>query len=464
MNAPLEASNALSSDEVAILVHSVKKPRPDPLQDMQCIFSSRTSSLKQERTDLPGFHYGVIDAVVSSVKDQLYRHLLSVLRVYARIADSATNFENEQDLWLLSLLCKKYGVIYFISRREVFASRRRVSKQKRRLREIDELLLPSITNLLFNIAVHSTVRSRYRFLRHARIRLPSFYIGFESQDSWYVNRFDVGEGALKRICEPVCLYDLHDFCHLACATINSELYGSKYFDTFQSLPRPFHSLIRDKELRSSRANRLSDGVIFSELSLRLFDQLNERLNSDREIVDRMALRLSDYLLARTSLVHPSTETEFSVERPIDPLDLAVLSQNKAYERPASEIEEYVLVRGGPTDREDPLHGQSTSEFYETLLGNKRLLYFERRNYLRHRAQTKAYQVCAHILENQERRADMRQLLLNTRRNLSFEDFKSRSRRNLFGDVHELLCRRYGVVHRGYKQRSILNGGEPWSQM
>ena len=119
----------------------------------------------------------------------------------------------------------------------------------------------------------------------------------------------------RRVCalapdalpEPGALYDLHDFSHLACSLLSPELYGGHYyFQTFTILPPYMRELIRSGKWKTLAAVPFSDGLVFSQLSLGLFDDVADKGLSHADVVAYISQHLHEYLMGTRALVQPAT--------------------------------------------------------------------------------------------------------------------------------------------------------------
>ena len=127
--------------------------------------------------------------------------------------------------------------------------------------------------------------------------------------------------------------------------------------------------------------------------------------------------------------------------PLTALELATLAQNKAYELPASEIEQRVFTRGGPLNNlNDDLDPLNALQRIENLSRSRKWMYFEVRNTLKHRAQAEAYVLVAESLkrkvmaakdENGDSDAEVCEMVIE---GLRYEDWKAGKQRINLWDV------------------------------
>jgi hypothetical protein len=89
------------------------------------------------------------------------------------------------------------------------------------------------------------------------------------------------------------------------------------------------------------------------LSRALFEQydsrrlLGYRARHYSDIQALIAAELADYLGGNYPLLHPALNRAITSPRPVNIIELAVLMQNKRYERRGAEAEHAILVRGTP---------------------------------------------------------------------------------------------------------------------
>jgi len=342
------------------------------------------------------------------------------------------------ELWRWCLAAQKYGAIYFLCRREARElaplARDNAEAMRRLARALQE---DRLSDRLFNFAVCAWVHGDPRRRNYSRIRLPRNGIMSAGGGEIYVNKGDFkGVSPAQSFDQPVALYDLHDFVHHVCSRISSELYGCRYFGVFSRFDRSLQSLVRDHRHASPEPNLFGDSLMFRQLSLGLFDSLYDSGASDSELVAAISEELSRYLRAETALLQPSTGQWLAAHRALDPTALAVLSQNKAYEHTASECEELLFVRGG-AGTADAFSGLDTPERIQAM-AEAPLNYFERRNFLRHRAHKRAYLLHSRFLREQHSPdSATTEFLDEIFDNLCFADHLAGRRLDLFSRVSEL---------------------------
>ena len=209
---------------------------------------------------------------------------------------------------------------------------------------------------------------------------------------------------------------------------------------------------------------ISDGIIFSEFLTGIFTQQVNIMRSEQyctyeRLTEVMATLLTEYLIGERKLLHPTTgmliqvvqlsssrmeifhytlissNTDTQNPQLPTPHQLAVLAQNKAYELPASEMEQKFFTRGGPTgDNRDELEALDPLERVEALAHPRvrdRWLYFEVRNTIKHRAQSLAYSLVAKELIRRGEDEEICNIILAS---LTFEDARNGRRMNLWNVV------------------------------
>lgn len=387
--------------------------------------------LKPEPPFLPGLaNVARVHAVIDAFKaefdaclDAALEHLFTATPHLRALASNR--------VWRLALYAQRYGAIYFLSRREAAAAGERLGEDAAPLRTLDGMLNgQALTHRLFNYAVCAWIHARPARRHYARIRLPRNGIMAQGRDAVFVNRRDFDGVAPADVfaCDAP-LYDLHDFVHYVCASVSDELYGCKYFGRFSRLDREAQALVRDHRYRDEAPTLFGDSLMFRQLSLPLFDALQDATCSDRQVVDRISQALARYLRAEVGLLQPATGRTVHAPGVMDARTLAVLSQNKAYEHSASECEELMFIRGGLDPSPDRLSDVATVDRI-ALMARLPLQYHERRNFLRHRAQKRAYLLHARYLKASAADDDVA-LLDRVIANLTFADYLAGDRLDLY---------------------------------
>lgn len=369
--------------------------------------------------------------VVDAFKIEFYEYIDAALKYLFLLRPSLGSMA-PVPIWRLALSAQRYGAIYFLGRRDAEAFSEVVQDCPGLLDALGrELLSDHLTNRLFNFAICAWVHSCPDRRHYSPIRLPRNGIMTQDRSAVFVNREDFDSVMPKDVfaCGEA-LYDLHDFVHYLCAGISKELYGCKYFGRFMQLDRVLQALIRDRRYRDESPNLFGDSLMFRQLSLGLFDALQQRIDSDWQLVEAISVELARYLRAEIGLLQPATGRVVHAPYALDVRSLAALSQNKAYEHTASECEELVFIRGAPSGS-DSLSSYGTAERIR-LIERLPMQYYERRNYLRHRAHKRAYLLHAFCLRqscgNGTWDTQIIDMIIN---NLTFADYLAGSRIDLF---------------------------------
>lgn len=377
-----------------------------------------------------------IKKIVADIKSDLFFYLISGI----------TKFKKELKLnqylldtlkksplcWDLAIKSLRYGVIYWLSRDE---AREHVLFTKKHQDIIDDIAdfigEDQNINRIFNYAVHCWVLDKKRIVKFSREFIPKYAIYSVGKNQIYVREDDfIKRSPDDSFQEKKALYDLHDFAHATTATLNPTLYGNYYFDYLVSLPSYHRDLIKSPYYKTNKANPFSDGVIFSEILTSMFNALDYSHLSYKDLVLIMANALSLYYLNKAALIHGSTGTLLQTNRVISVEELATLVQNKAYELPASEVEQKIFTRGGEMG-EDPLKPLKPSERIMFLADLNKWLYFEKRNTLKHKAHKEAYKIVAHFLLGDVMNKREEGLLKKIINNIDYADFYQHKRVNLW---------------------------------
>jgi hypothetical protein len=297
----------------------------------------------------------------------------------------------------LVVLCSaRYGSIYFFSRLEARSIASRLSDLNDLITVFTAALeRPSSCNQIINRAVFEFFSGPQAPTIVSPLPLPPWAFFTASPSQVFANAEDLyGHPAERIALHAEALFDLHDFAHLACASVSDTLYGAKYFRHFLTLPDHYRALIFHPDFSTSTPLGHADNLLFREFSLGLFNSLWEQgERSEDVLVDTMAVQMKEYLQGRKSLYHPSTGLKLRAPRPVSIEELAVLAQNKLYEHTASEAEELLFIRSGRQLNSDPLAELSPLQRFHAA-ADSGPYYYEMRNYLRHRAQRRAYVMIA----------------------------------------------------------------------
>ncbi|QYF94326.1 hypothetical protein KY495_03660 [Massilia sp. PAMC28688] len=394
------------------------------------------NSNKKETYYLPSISDSrLAENIFRSVKAEIYHFLDDAIRYFLNLHPAVANIA-PVETWRIALTAHKYGVIYLIDRREASAYDFGGAADSKVMTRIAEILTEDQrVNRLFNFAICAWVHAIDVRKKYSEIRLPKHAFMSEGDQAVFVNQNDFGGFfPVDAFALTTPLYDLHDFVHYSCAMIDRNLYGCKYFRRFSSLPTRLQALVRDAGYRSETPNLYGDGFMFRELSLGLFDTYEPLIDSDSELYNTISDKLFQYLKGELALAQPSSGRVYQAPAPLDVDALAVLSQNKAYEHSASECEEHFFIRSGPGAANDSYVHLPIVERLDAMKSTE-LNYFERRNFLRHRAQKLAYlRYSTHLKSKFPARAEEFSLLHMVEENLTFVDHLRGDRVNLFNLV------------------------------
>ena len=374
-------------------------------------------------------------------------HALGQLGVMSSLGRSMTShrWPRRRQLARWAVLGQRYGAIYPLSRRRAgeIASVLGGAEWRYLDQLADELAEGGVPERVLNYAVHRFLSSPARRRTYVSRAIPQSAFQALGHDHVAVRRSDlVAQSAATTLDVAHPVYDLHDFAHLVAATLCPQLYANRYHEPgFRALASDLQELITSPRLGTTNPRPLSDGLVFSEFLTHLFNELNEPdratasddLADEDELVDAMADALVPYFLDGAALRQPSTSMSIAAPSPVKPAQLAVLMQNKAYELPASEIEQHVFTRGGESQRDD-LSKMPTSQRIRTIAELHRRTHHERRNILKHRAHKAAYQRIARRLLADRPSPPIRRLLSATLHHANYEDWMCGARLNLFDAV------------------------------
>ncbi|KAK8021454.1 hypothetical protein PG990_006592 [Apiospora arundinis] len=309
-------------------------------------------------------------------------------------------FERDMPIWRAVISMHKYGVVYLGTRTDCRDDFLPVLESNEQLFAAVDTFLCSERNAIraVNYGVHRWITTKNMQVEYPVELVPPYAISSISLHHVAVRSRDIEGGSARLLEVTEALWDLHDFAHHTAAALSPNLYGNKYFSHLIGLPRRLTALIRSPGMSTADPKpACSDGVIFSQGPY-----------TYACLTNRLADLLAAYLLQQRALCHRTTGAMITMKAPITPEQLAVLTQNKAYELTASEMEQRVLTRGGPAgDGRDELDAMSTADRIRHLATCcNRWMYFEFRNTIKHRAQKLAYQkVAQHMLARPEQEMD-----------------------------------------------------------
>ncbi|KAI0426006.1 hypothetical protein F5Y09DRAFT_78941 [Xylaria sp. FL1042] len=397
-----------------------------------------------------------IQSIVAELKDDILAFALEACQLIldnVTLADEikqrhlSETLSQIPDLWRAVILTQHYGVIYFMSRFEARTRYYPLMNQNPLLLDAIDIFLRSNDDggiRVINYAVHALVTRGNLRVDYATSCVPPNAIAAVGPRHVLVRAADFNNRSASEVlaCSSP-MWDLHDFAHLTCAALSQELYGNKYQDHLLQLPKPLTALIRSPGLHTATGPLISDGLVFSELLTKLFTDTvakntwSGHQQTYQDLCMELATALAEYYLAKRPLEHPSTGRQLMLPEPISLTELAVLVQNKNYELPASEIEQRVFTRGGPSGAgKDVLLGLSARRRAARLAESTSWGYFEVRNTIKHRAHKEAYRmVCESLMERAVNEGE-RKLLEKIRDNLDYKDWEAGKRIILWDLVYE----------------------------
>lgn len=335
--------------------------------------------------------------------------------------------------WEVALRTFRYGVIYFLTRRDAETLLPFSRTYSAEIDAIGKFLAEDgRANAIFNQAVARFVGSSQRHRVISNDFAPPN--GFLSLDT---HTLAIREGDFP-ICSPAdvfdrrdALFDLHDLSHFVCACLSPTLYGGKHFNGMNRLPPDLLDMVLSPDFRSANALPHTDRLVFSELLNPLFDAIDFRQVPEDTVVDSLADSIVGYLAFERGVFHPTSGATIQA-LPVTARQLAVLAQHKTYELPASEMEQHLFTRGG-ADHPDVLAVLSPAERVEYIADLTRArTYHEARNTLKHRAHKEAYRRAVIELMKRSTAGSADSVLLEiTNDYLAYADYARGHRLNLY---------------------------------
>jgi hypothetical protein len=406
---------------------------------------------------LPSFDTHRVFGVCRELRGEIRTHLLSSLRDLRRDVEGPTQAGAHSSEVLLAAEASRYGAIYWLTSRD--------ARTACASRELDSTLIDEYgawfeaggtLHRLWSKAIAAFLYDRER--RHL---ITDRFVpkgGFQPLGAGTVC---IGEADLAKLTgagsSSLAMLDLHDLAHQAAASLCPELYGNRLHSrAFHQLPAQLRDLVAGFD--STRTPQHADGTVFGGFLSHLFNESVDVDAPEAEIVEHLAKAIMPYMLGEGALFLPASGAWTQASRSVDVYEAAVLAQNKAYELPASELEQLMFTRGG-LDGRDQLANMSTSERVRAIGRLQGRTYHEARNTLKHRAQALAYQ---RTVEELWRRHDLsdaqRDLAARTFRHLRFQDHRSGMRRDLFRDVATVLSNTE-VDLGGYPDLQVTRSGD-----
>ncbi|KAF2123483.1 hypothetical protein P153DRAFT_303864 [Dothidotthia symphoricarpi CBS 119687] len=393
-----------------------------------------------------------IHEIITAMKSRLLHYALEGCRaILAPLLSKSNSADNllcnsintRPDVWKAVLSAQHYGVIYLVSRsdaRDIYLSS--IKAHPSETQAIDEFLRVDAAGIrAINYAVHAYIRRDGLRVDHASSFVPPNAISSVGERHVVIRAVDFERTSESVLAETIPLWDLHDFAHLSCATLCPSLFGNKYQTHLALLHKSLTALVRSPGMSAGTGPKISDGMIFSQLLTPMFTEALKQNKSYTyaSLTEKLAIDLAEYLLGQKALKHLSTGNMMTLSEPITPIQLAVLVQNKGYELPASEIEQRVFTRGGPTgSSDDVLLPMSAKERIEYLATSRSWMYFEVRNTIKHRAHKTAYKiVCSRLMQKAKEGSDkQKELLCIIKSHLMFEDWQAGEQINLWSFLAE----------------------------
>jgi len=385
-----------------------------------------------------------IQAIIRNMKDDLLHHTLQgckvILSTLSNQEDQEISFlrqtlDEKRELWKAIMSAQLYGVIYMVNRLDAKQYFSPLIPENLAAADAIDLFLrqDAVAIRAINYAVHCFVTKGTLRVENPTCFVPPNAISSIGYRHVAVRKQDFEKPVEDVLADLKPLWDLHDFAHLTTATLSPELFGNEYHAHLIKLEPSLTALVRSPGMRTGKGPRISDGLIFSELLTGLFAEETEAVakqqksHTYKSLTATLANTVADYLLGRRALYHPSTQQMIKLDTPVTPTQLAVLAQNKAYELPASEIEQRVFTRGGTDDR-DPLFNMTARQRIEFLARSRSWTYFEVRNTVKHRAHKESYRLVAiYFLENGTELELSRKIL----ESVTYEDWEKTERENLW---------------------------------
>ncbi len=348
-----------------------------------------------------------IEKQIERVQEEVKPYLFSGIELFIKSEGlNEHNLETEtiRQSWLWAVKSGKYRAIYNVSREEAEMGIEFITKNAVTIDAIGKILdeKNGVTKIV-NYALHKYAQEfdqiPGRQIRTAKKSMPVF--GIQSCDEYTIAiRKDgfINDDPKKSFDNPEQIYDWHDLAHIVGASSSEGAFGTKYHDGLDELDRYYRSLTEGEGMNDASGPMFSDGMLFTQLSKSLYEFSESQKNLDgtdmyniEQIHKFITEGLFAYLGGSHDLFHPGTGKNVRGGRMITSLELAVLEQNKRYERRAAEMEQKMFVRGTPdgprgNPAKDPLVSLTRSKRIEYLAGlGDKLLYFEARNIIRHRA-------------------------------------------------------------------------------
>lgn len=332
---------------------------------------------------------------------ELEAPILEACTLFVTNLGAASTFqtESQQRAWWWAVKASKYNAVYYVSRN---CALRNIDWIRAHAHEINLAghLIDKHCSIapIVNYALHRYVQlaDRDHRVRAVTTSTPEYAIqGIDDRTIAVRARHFLEQTPEKSFTIASECFDWHDLAHILAAATSGGAFGCKYHDGLHELPRYYRALTEGAGASDASGPLLSDGLLFTHLSRALFEQCysNRLLGSSLigqhiDIQSLIAAELANYLDGNYPLFHPALNRAVTSPRPVTITELAVLMQNKRYERRGAEAEYAVLVRGTPDGPRgnatlDPLIKMSHAQRLIYIAGSPPPLYFEVRNLVRH---------------------------------------------------------------------------------
>lgn len=390
--------------------------------------------------DLPDFlNIKDIENAAATIKDDLSEPINGGVDFFAKINNVDICVDpDDRRVWSLAAKLSLFNAIYFVSREEAEQLSDFGTKYAAEIDEVGGIIddnggVAQIANFALHQYVQDFGNKEGRSVMTVNKSTPKHAIQGYDQNTLAVKKSHFLDESPEDCLVDEERHDWHDLAHVLAGAASNGAFGVKYHNGLDQLPKYYRQLTEGSGASDASGPKFSDGLIFSHLSLPLFD-------ANKGQVDNIAQEIYQYLKGEKPLEHPGIQKHVIPERPINELELATCLQNKRYERRAAEMEKFLLVRGTPKGERgdpdsDPLLKMSRSERLFAIANLEEPLYFEQRNLFRHRAHEKALGMIAVDMQNENPDSDLANKILDF---YLLTDIKDKSEINLYEEVKRQL--------------------------
>lgn len=390
--------------------------------------------------DLPDFlNIKDIESAAATIKDDLSGPINDGVDFFAKFNNVDVCIDTDyRKVWSLAAKLSLFNAVYFVSREEAAELSNFGARYADEIDEVGDIIdnnggIAQIANFALHKYVQDFGDTKGRSVMIVNKSTPKHAIQGYNQNMLAVKKSHFIEESSEECLVDEERHDWHDLAHVLAASASGGAFGVKYHNGLDQLPRYYRQLTEGSGASDASGPKFSDGLIFSHLSLPLFDT-----NSGQ--VGNMAQEIYQYLRGEKALEHPGIKERVIPERPINELELATCLQNKRYERRAAEMEKFLLVRGTPQGERgephsDPLLKMARSERLSAIANLEEPLYFERRNLFRHRAHEQALGMVAIDMQKTNPNSDLANKMLNF---YLLTDLENKSEINLYEEVKRQL--------------------------